>query len=277
MARFHSRRHHDLARKAWVEAVMVAEKLDRGDARFEGEIAGLGLADVIQLDVLNQFSGCIDVQYEDLRGLLFLKDGEVVHAEQGELVGEDAFYEILSWPGGHFSHKQNVATTRSTITKSCHFLILEAHRLLDERRAARTDPQPQPPAPQAQPRAPQAPPAAPPPPQPASASGILEQLRAIRGVVQAVIQGKEGGRVGDDSYEGEVLSGQALYVAMIGRQLGDQLQAGDIHSVVVHGAARHLVLFVAKSHLITAVVDASAPVGAVEAAVRKVLLQGRAR
>jgi predicted regulator of Ras-like GTPase activity (Roadblock/LC7/MglB family) len=262
---------------------MVAEKLDRADARFEGEIAGLGLADVIQLDVVNQFSGCIDVQYEDLRGLVFLKDGEVVHAEQGPLVGEEAFYEILSWPGGHFSHKQNVATTRSTISKSCHFLILEAYRLMDERRAARSSPQPPapaapPPAPAAQSPAPAAPPPAPAAPaQAGSAAAILQELRAIPGVAYAVIQGKDGGRVADDSYEGEVLSGQALYVAMVGRQLGDQLQAGEIHSAVVHGAARHVVLFAAKSHLVTAVVDAAAQVGAVEAAVRKVLLQGRAR
>lgn len=245
---------------------MVAEKLDKADARFEGEIAGLGLADIIQLDVVNQFSGCIDVQYEDLRGLVFLKDGEVVHAEQGKLVGEDAFYEILSWPGGHFSHKQNVATTRSTIAKSCHFLILEAHRLMDERRAGR-----------AQAPAPPAPPATAAPAKPSSAAAVLSELRSIPGVVQAVIQGKEGGRVGDDSYEGEVLSGQALYVAMVGRQLGDRLKAGEVQSVIVQGANRHVVLFVAKSHLITVVVDAAAQVGAVEAAARKVLLQGRSR
>jgi predicted regulator of Ras-like GTPase activity (Roadblock/LC7/MglB family) len=253
---------------------MVAEKLDRADARFEGEIAGLGLADIIQLDVVNQFSGCIDVQYEDLRGLVFLKDGEVVHAEQGPLVGEEAFYEILSWPGGHFSHKQNVATTRSTIAKSCQFLILEAHRLMDEGRAAR----PRAAAPQPTPPAPPPPPApAPAPARPTSAAAILEELRKIPGVLSAVIQGKDGGRVGDDSYEAEVLSGQALYVALVGRQLGEKLQAGEIHSAVVQGAARHVLLFVAKSHLVTAVVDAAAQVGAVEAAVRKVLLQGRAR
>ncbi len=245
---------------------MVAEKLDRGDARFEGEIAGLGLADILQLDVVNQFSGCIDVQYEDLRGLIFLKDGEVVHAEQGLLAGEDAFYEILSWPGGHFSHKQNVASTRSTIAKSCHFLVLEAHRLVDERRAGR-----------AQRPAPPPPPAPAPPARPSSATALLEELRGIPGVVRAVIQGKEGGRVGDDSYEGEVLAGQALYVAMVGRQLGGKLEAGDVHSVVVQGAVRHVVLFVAKSHLVTVVVDAAAQVGAIEAAVRKVLLQGRSR
>jgi uncharacterized protein DUF4388 len=247
---------------------MAAEKLDRSEARFEGEIAGLGLADVIQLDVVNQFSGCIDVQYEDLRGLLFLKDGEVVHAEQGRFAGEEAFYEILSWPGGHFGHKQNVATTRSTIAKSCHFLILEAHRLMDERRAARE---------RAARSAPPPPPAAPAAARPGSVAAILAELRSIPGILYAVIQGKDGGRVGDDSYEAEVLSGQALYVALVGRQLGEKLQAGEILSAVVHGAARHALLFVAKAHLIIALVDASAQVGAVEAAVRKLLSQGRER
>src|SRR5919108_369740 len=95
---------------------------------FEGEISGFGLSDIIQLNAQNRFSGCIEVHYEGRRGLVFMRDGEIVHAEHGGIVGEAAFYEILSWPGGRFSLQENLATTRSTIQKSCQFLILEAHR-----------------------------------------------------------------------------------------------------------------------------------------------------
>ncbi len=240
-------------------------------AGFEGEITGLGLSDVIQLDVMNRFSGCIDVQYEDRRGLVFLKDGEIVHAEQGGLSGEAAFYEIVSWPGGRFSHQENVATTRSTIKKSCHFLILEAPRLVDERRAGRA------PSPADAPAAAAAP-AAPPPPAPAkaiSADVLLASLKAIPGVRYAVIQGKDGARVGDDSYDGEKLGGQALYVALVARQLSDRLQGGEVHSAVVQGADRNLLVFAARRHLVTVLADLDAQVGAVEAAVRKALAQGR--
>jgi hypothetical protein len=231
---------------------------------FEGEVSGLGLADIIQLDAVNRFSGCIDVQYQGRRGLVFLKDGEIVHAECADVTGEAAFYEIVSWPGGRFSHQENVATTRSTIRKSCQFLILEAHRLVDERRAARpSGPSVPPPLPGAL-AARQAP-----------AEAILEALRAIPGILFAVVQRKNGGRLGDDSYQGEVLAGQALYLAMIDGQLGERLQAGDAHSAVVHGTDRHVLLFTAKNHLIALLVDGGAQVGPVEIAARKVLAQGR--
>lgn len=243
---------------------MAAERIvNRGAAGFEGEIAGLGLSDVIQLNVVNRFSGCIDVQFEDRRGLIFLKDGEIVHAEQGDTSGETAFYEIVSWPAGRFSHQENVATTRSTIRKSCQFLILEAHRLMDERRADRATRTAPPPLPAA------------PAPRATSAAALLQALRAIPGVLFAVIQGKDGGRIGDDSYQGEVLAGQALYVAMIGRQMAERLQAGEAHSAVVHGTDRHVVLFTTRSHLIALLVNAAAQVGAVEAAARKALAHGR--
>lgn len=240
---------------------MSAEHPLKGAAAgFEGEVSGLGLADIIQLDAVNRFSGCIDVQYQGRRGLVFLKDGEIVHAEHADVTGEAAFYEIVSWPGGRFSHQENVATTRSTIRKSCQFLILEAHRLLDERRAARAAGPVPPPLPAGAPAARHLPVAA-----------ILEALRAIPGVRYAVVQGKGGGRLGDDSYQGEVLAGQALYLAMIDGRLGERLQAGEAHSAVVHGADRHLLHFTAKNHLVTLLVDGGAQVGPVELAARKVL------
>ncbi len=233
--------------------------------RFEGEVSCLDLWEIIQLNVHNRFSGCIEVHDEERQGLIFLRDGEIVHAEQGGTIGEAAFYDIVSWPGGRFSLQENVATTRSTIKKSCQFLILEAHRLMDERR-------------------PRADPAAPPPPsRPAaataakstSAAALLEKVRGIPGVADAVLQGKDGGRIGGDRYEAEVLAGQALYVAMVGRRLGEKLQAGEIRSAVAQGTTGHLLLFALKNHFIAVLVRSEAQVGVIESEVRKTLAAPR--
>ena len=79
---------------------MVAEEFQREvPAGFEGAVAGLTLPDVIQMNALNRFSGCISVHFGQHAGLIFFRDGEIIHAEQGEKTGEDAFYEILQWPG----------------------------------------------------------------------------------------------------------------------------------------------------------------------------------
>ncbi len=224
---------------------------------FKGEIAGLGLSDVIQLSVHNRFSGCITVQYADSRGLIFFRDGEIIHAEQGEKVGEDAFCNILAWPAGQFSLQPNVATTRSTIQKGWQHLLLEAHRLIDERRAGRRE------------RLPSFPPGA--PTRPPSASAIVERLRRIPGVAFVVVQGKDGVRVGDNGHEADVLAGQSAYLAMVGKQLGSIFRVGEVRSAAVQGTSRHLVLFAAHNHYVSVLVHGESQVRAVDAEVRRTL------
>lgn len=104
---------------------------------FNGEVAGLGLADVVQLNAQIRLTGAISIRSGQRSGFVFMSDGQVVHAEQGDLLGEAAFYEIMTWRGGCFAVKPNVETTRSTIRQPLTFLLLEAHRRLDERRAGR--------------------------------------------------------------------------------------------------------------------------------------------
>lgn len=223
------------------------------DSETTGEIVGLSLTDVIQINHHNRFSGCIAIESTAGNALLFFRDGEIIHAEQGNRSGEEAFFDVLQWPPGKFRLQPNVTTTRSTIQKSAQHLLLEAHRVLDERRAGRTQPPPVPG------RAPM------------RSSEVLDKLRRIPGVHYAALHGKDGSQVGDDSYEAEVLGGQAIFLSMLGNQLGANFQAGAILSAAVHGANRHLLLFATKSHFLSVVVNGDVQAGAVETEVRKVL------
>ena len=84
------------------------ESQNKAFAGFEGSVAGLGLTDVIELSANNHFSGCVSVRHGPSSGLIFFRDGEVIHAEQDGIRGEQAFYEIMRWPGGKFSLEPNV-------------------------------------------------------------------------------------------------------------------------------------------------------------------------
>lgn len=228
-----------------------------------GEIVGLGLSDVIQINHHNRFSGCIAVESTAGNGLLFFRDGEIIHAEQGTRTGEAAFCDILEWPPGRFRLQPNVTTTRSTIQKTAQHLLLDATRVIDERRAGRTPPAvPIREAPAVQ-------------RQPMRSSDVLERLRRIPGVHYAALHGKDGGQVGDDSYDAEVLGGQAIFLSMIGNQLGSIFQSGAILSAAVHGASRHLLLFATKNHFLSVVVKGDAQPGPVEAEIRRILSGGR--
>src|SRR6266536_817185 len=95
----------------------------QGSGGFDGGVAGFGLADLLQLNAQNRFNGCFRVQHGESAGLIFYRDGEIVHAEQGARVGEEALCEMLDWPGGQFSAEPNVVTARRTIQKSCEHLL----------------------------------------------------------------------------------------------------------------------------------------------------------
>ena len=281
------------------------DSVKSGSDGFEGELSRLDLSDLVQLKANNRFSGCVAVAYGQSRGLLFFRDGEIIHAEHEGKVGEEAFCCIVGWPGGRFDVQPNVATTRSTIQKSWQHLLLDAHRLLDERRAHQARPSPLSALPSAVPREserfpvelrstsagesePPQPPqrvleegqdtsrksqpaAAPSTGRPASSVEALEKLRRIPGVVQVVLLEKEGVRIEDDSYQGEVLAGQAVYLAMAGRRLGSAFQLGEVVSAVIQGSNHHLLLFSAKSRFLCVLVQGQSQAGAVEAQVRRVL------
>jgi predicted regulator of Ras-like GTPase activity (Roadblock/LC7/MglB family) len=228
-------------------------------ADSKGEIVGLDLSDIIQINQHNRFSGCLAIQSPAGSGALFFRDGEVIHAEQGVRSGEEAFYDILEWPPGKLLLQPNVTTTRNTIQKGSQHLLLDAARVLDERRAGRSAKTPPPPARDAGARPPM------------RSSEVLEKLRRIPGVAYAALHGKDGAQVGDESYEAEVLAGQAVFLSMIGNQLAGIFQTGAILSAAVHGASRHLLLFSTKSHFLSVLVQGDTQAGAVEAEVRRIL------
>jgi hypothetical protein len=238
---------------------MTASKESAGRAEgFQGSIAGLGLPDVIQLNGINGFSGCITVQHDESVGRIFFREGRIIHSEQGGRYGAEAFYDIMEWRSGRFSLEPNVSTTSHTIEVSSQHLLMEAHRVIDERRAGRA-------------RAPQLPRDPAPSASKSSAASILERVRGVPGVVYPVVTGKDGACVDDSTFEGEALAGKAAFLAMVGTQLGTIFRAGQLRSAVVHGAARHMLLLAGRNHYLSVLVEGSAEVGSVEAEIRKLL------
>ncbi len=99
---------------------------------FVGEIEGLSLVDLVQFACLAGDDRKLSVlSSDDNLGVLFFSNNEIVHAEFGELVGEEAFFRIMSWPSGTFSMLFDKTNDR-TIDSSWNFLLLEAARRLDE-------------------------------------------------------------------------------------------------------------------------------------------------
>jgi len=65
-------------------------------------------------------------------GLMYLKSGDVIHAECGMLQGEDAFYTIMAMKSGIFSDMPWIEPPSRTINAPFNHLLMEAARIMDE-------------------------------------------------------------------------------------------------------------------------------------------------
>lgn len=217
--------------------------------------AGLELLDVIQLKGVSRFSGCISVQGDAFTGLLFFRDGQIIHAEAGSLVSEEAFYEIAQRPNTTFTLQPNVTTTSHTIHRSWQFLLMESQRLVDEARRKN-------------PSGVQAPPAQ------EKRVDLVDRIRHVAGVVWASLESKTGvpqasGQSSDPMEE------KTAHLGALARVVGERLRVGEVVGATVQGADRNLLLMATKAYHLLILVQGGAHAGATEAEIRKLLAARR--
>jgi hypothetical protein len=99
---------------------------------FQGSLKELPLPDIIQLVSVSGKTGKFTLAREADRGYIYLKNGQMVHASVGELIGEEAIYALAIWNHGDFQFTPAEEPERQTITKSNTNLLMEAARRLDE-------------------------------------------------------------------------------------------------------------------------------------------------
>jgi len=99
---------------------------------MKGKLQDMAVADLIQLTCQDRKTARALIKNGGERGELFFKNGNVVHAELGELTGEQAVYRLMNWDQGNFDLTADVDSPEITITRSWTSLLLEAARLADE-------------------------------------------------------------------------------------------------------------------------------------------------
>jgi hypothetical protein len=222
-------------------------------AGFRGAVGSVPLVDLLQVWSMNGFSGLVTVTSRGGVGRIYFGDGAIVHADAEGVVGEAAISTIIGWPEGSFELFPNTAALTRTIEKSVSHLLLDVHRVLDERRRAAP---PTPPARRAPPAA--AAPAA------DAARTTLDRLRAIPGVVHVVRFGADGRPAGDPSPAAEALAAKGLYLALnpasaVARAFGlhalalAALRGAKESLIVVHARDQYLALAVAPDAALDAV------------------------
>jgi hypothetical protein len=243
---------------------MATESTSNAPGGFHGSAGSLPLVDLLQVWSMNRFSGLVTVTQRGRSGQLYFVQGEVVHAEAEQQVGEAALLEVLAWADGAFELFPNTTTIHRTIQKRLSHLLLDAHRVLDERRRDQEH------SPSKVAR--------PPPPEREARGGPVELVRGIPGVTRVVRFGQDGRPVGDGSAEAEQLAARGLYLAMAhGAAVADAFGLRDLAVATLQTDREGLVLVHSAGQYLCAAVAGDLAADQVAAQVRALLARPVAR
>jgi CheY-like chemotaxis protein len=99
---------------------------------FRGVLRRVGLPDVLQMECLARHSVVLKIQAGSVQGLIFVKDGQIIHAQCGSRSGDEAFNYLMGLAGGEFDVQAFAEPPAKTISGSWEFLLMDAARKHDE-------------------------------------------------------------------------------------------------------------------------------------------------
>ncbi|MEO0094649.1 MAG: DUF4388 domain-containing protein [candidate division WOR-3 bacterium] len=99
---------------------------------LEGNLEDFELTDVFQLIQLGAKDGSLRIQTPSDVGVVYFKNGMVVHAKTNSLIGEQAIDTILQWRTGRFVFRPGEETLEKTVELPIQQVILDAARRIDE-------------------------------------------------------------------------------------------------------------------------------------------------
>jgi len=103
-------------------------------SNLKGNLQSISLTDVLQLLHVNKKAGLLQVNGEKVNGVLYISNGEVIHAETRSTKGEVAAFDILEWEKGDFEFLASKVTAQQSIRRTVPDLLMEAARTSDSRR-----------------------------------------------------------------------------------------------------------------------------------------------
>lgn len=98
-----------------------------------GSLEDMSLTDIIQVLHMGVKTANVVLSNKHGIGEIHLKDGKIICARLGSLIGQDAFYELLTWEKGVFRIFHGKISEEVNITLDTMNLLLEATKVLDEK------------------------------------------------------------------------------------------------------------------------------------------------
>jgi len=97
-----------------------------------GHVQNVSLASFLQLMEMERKTCTLTVTCTRATGTLVIRKGELIHAETGDLRGEQAAIAIVAWHNPSITIARHVTTELRSIEQPLSFIIMEAMRVQDE-------------------------------------------------------------------------------------------------------------------------------------------------
>ena len=100
--------------------------IERAEATPDDAPDLFDVADVLQMCCLSRRSGAVQMVKDGKSGLVFLRNGKIVHAETTSSRGRDALLEVVAWKRVEFAYERNVRAPLETITDAWDEVLIDA-------------------------------------------------------------------------------------------------------------------------------------------------------
>jgi CheY-like chemotaxis protein len=200
----------------------IESMLERNDLGGFRGVQSKTLVDIIQLECLTQSSIILKVQSASGEGRFWIQKGEIIDAATGELLGKEAFSEMLRWKAGSFEILPSEAPRPRTIFSSYENLLMETAQTLDE---ANSD-------------------------LPVNEGSGLAAFSRYKGV-QFVISVDREDPTSIDQWAAETpeeIAGWMHHTTRALSALGERLEAGELKRLEGLGPQRHLAVICGRAH-----------------------------
>ncbi len=118
------------------EGFQPTQMINSAEAVLSGSLSHLDLPGVVQMLSHSRQTGALHVNAGQVDGIIFFEAGEVSHAENGDLIGEDAVVSIVKncngVETGVYKFVPGATATTRTVLRSATELMLDALREVDE-------------------------------------------------------------------------------------------------------------------------------------------------
>jgi CheY-like chemotaxis protein len=118
------------------EGFQPVQMLGSSDTALSGSLSHMDLPGVLQMLAHSRQTGSLYVNAGSIDGIVFFDNGNVTHAESGDLIGDDAVVHIVkscnTADTGSYKFLPGESAGTRTVLRSATELMLEALRELDE-------------------------------------------------------------------------------------------------------------------------------------------------